>query len=63
MIRRIVDYYSATKLRLTEVLKRADITPITKLTDRTQPGKYFLTMGGEIDYKMNSFKVIMVEVV
>lgn len=62
LIRRIVDYYSATKLRLTEVLKRADITPITKLTDRTQPGKYFLAMGGEIDYKMNSFKVIMVEV-
>lgn len=62
LIRRIVDYYSATKLRLTEVLKRADITPFTKLTDRTQPGKYFLAMGGEIDYKMNSFKVIMVEV-
>lgn len=63
LIRRIVDYYSATKLRLTEVLKRANITPITKLIDRTQPGKYFLAMGGEIDYKMNSFKVIMVEVV
>ena len=62
LIRRIVDYYSATKLRITEVLKRADITPITRLTDRTQPGKYFLAMGGEIDYKMNSFKVIMVEV-
>nr|DAL66979.1 MAG TPA: hypothetical protein [Caudoviricetes sp.] len=62
LIRRIVDYYSATKLRITEVLKRADITPFTKLTDRTQPGKYFLAMGGEIDYKMNSFKVIMVEV-
>lgn len=62
LIRRIVDYYSATKLRLTEVLKKADITPFTKLTDRTQPGKYFLAMGGEIDYKMNSFKVIMVEV-
>lgn len=62
LIRRIVDYYSATKLRLTEVLKRADITPITKLTDRTQPGKYFLAMGGEIDYKMNSFKAIMVEI-
>lgn len=63
LIRRIVDYYSATKLRLTEVLKRADITPFTRLTDRNQPGKYFLAMGGEIDYKMNSFKVIMVEVV
>lgn len=63
LIRRIVDYYSATKLRLTEVLKRANITPITKLTDPTQPGKYFLAMGGEIDYKMNSFKIIMVEVV
>lgn len=62
LIRRIIDYYSATKLRLTEVLKKADITPFTKLTDRTQPGKYFLAMGGEIDYKMNSFKVIMVEV-
>lgn len=62
LIRRIVDYYSATKLRLTEVLKRANITPITKLTDRTQPGKYFLAMGGEIDYKMNSFKAIMVEI-
>lgn len=62
LIRRIVDYYSATKLRLTEVLKKADITPFAKLTDRTQPGKYFLAMGGEIDYKMNSFKVIMVEV-
>lgn len=63
LIRRIVDYYSATKLRLTEVLKRADITPFTRLTDRNQPGKYFMAMGGEIDYKMNSFKVIMVEVV
>lgn len=62
LIRRIIDYYSDTKLRLTEVLKKADITPFTKLTDRTQPGKYFLAMGGEIDYKMNSFKVIMVEV-
>lgn len=61
LIRRIVDYYSATKLRLTEVLKRADITPITILTDRTQPGKQFLVMGGEIDYKMNSFKAVIVE--
>lgn len=61
LIRRIVDYYSATKIKLTEVLKKADITPITKLTDNNQPGKNFLAMGGEIDYKMNSFKVIMVE--
>lgn len=61
LIRRIVDHYSATKIRLTQVIKNRDITPITVLTDRHQPGKGFVCMGGNIDYKYNSFSCKMIE--
>lgn len=60
-IRRIVSHYSATKTKLTQVIKRADIKPYTILTDKYMPGKRFLTLGGDIDYKMNQFTCIMLE--
>ena len=61
LIRRIVDHYSATKIRLTQVIKNGGITPVTILTDRHQPGKGFVCMGGNIDYKYNSFSCKMIE--
>ena len=62
LIRRIIDHYSATKIKLTQVLKKADIKPFTVLTDKHMNGKKFMNIGGEIDYKMNRFTCIMLEI-
>lgn len=52
MIRRIVNRYGATKIKLTEALQMTDsITPLTFLTERTQPGKMFRMTSGEWDYE------------
>lgn len=62
LIRRIVNQYSTTKIRLTQVLKYSDsITPITSITDKFQPDKRFLLTGGEIDFASDSFTVKMIE--
>lgn len=60
-IRRIIDHYSATKTKLTQVIKRADIKPYTTLSDKHMSGKMYLNIGGDIDYKMNQFTCIMLE--
>lgn len=52
MIRRIVNRYGVTKIKLTEALWMTDaITPITILTERTQPGKHFRMTSGTWDYE------------
>lgn len=52
MIRRIVNRYGVTKIKLTEALWMTDaITPITILTERTQPGKEFRMTSGTWDYE------------
>lgn len=61
-IRRIIDHYSATKIKLTQVLKRADIKPYTILSDKYSVNRKYLNIGGEIDYKMNRFTCIMLEI-
>lgn len=62
LIRRIVNQYSATKNKLTQVLTYSDsVTPITAITDKFQPGKQFVVTGGEIDFAADSFTVKMVQ--
>lgn len=52
LIRRIVNRYGVTKIKLTEALWMTDeITPITILTERTQPGKHFRMTSGTWDYE------------
>ena len=62
MIRRIVNRYGVTKIKLTEALQMTDsITPLTILTERTQPGKTFRMTSGEWDYEQNRFIIQMQE--
>ena len=63
LIRRIVNRYDATRIKLTQVLKETpELTPLTKLSDNFMVGKIFMPVGGSIDYKMGQFKCVMVEV-
>lgn len=62
MIRRIVSRYGVTRIKLTEALQMTNsITPITILTERTQPGKTFRMTSGEWDYEQNRLTVQMQE--
>lgn len=58
MIRRIVNRYGVTKIKLTEAIWMTDaITPITILTERTQPGKTFRMTSGSWDYEQGKLTV------
>lgn len=62
MIRRIVNRYRVTKIKLTEAIWNDDIlTPITLLSERSQTGKKFLLTGGEWDYQQSRVTVWMQE--
>ena len=62
MIRRIVNRYGVTKIKLSEALQMTDsITPLTILTERTQQGKTFRMTSGEWDYEQNRFMIQMQE--
>ncbi|KAA5415996.1 hypothetical protein [Bacteroides cellulosilyticus] len=63
MITRCINHYSTTRIKLTQEIKeRADLSPITRLSDTFLVGKKFINAGGSIDYKMNKFECIMIEV-
>ena len=62
LIRRIVDHYSVPKIKLTQVIKKADIKPYTVLSDNYSVNKKYINAGGEIDYRKNRFSCIMIEV-
>lgn len=63
LIQRIVNRYSATRIKLTQVLKETpELTPLTKLSDNSTVGSIFMIAGGSIDYKMGQFRCVMVEV-
>ena len=63
LIRRIIKRYSAPQIKLTQVIKETpDLTPITRLSDNYMVNKKFINAGGTIDYKMNQFQCIMIEV-
>lgn len=63
MITRCINHYSTTRIKLTQEIKeRADISPNTRLSDTFLVSKKFINAGGSIDYKMNRFECIMIEV-
>lgn len=62
LIRRIVDHYSTTKIKLTQVIKNANIKPYTVLSDKYSVNKKYINAGGEIDYRKNRFNCIMIEI-
>jgi len=62
LIRRIINFYSGTKIKLTQVLKNDDsISPLSTFTDSYLSGKIFSMMCGSIDFENDSFSVIMIE--
>lgn len=62
MITRIINRYKDTKIRLTQVIRNTDaITPLTVLTDKSQPGKRFILQSGTWDYRGNKITLSMVE--
>lgn len=63
LIQRIVNRYSATRIKLTQVIQETpELTPLTRLSDNSAIGSIFTIAGGSIDYKMGQFKCVMVEV-
>ncbi|WP_289104576.1 hypothetical protein [uncultured Bacteroides sp.] len=62
LIRRIVDHYSAPKIKLTQVITKADIKPYTVLSDNYSVNRKYINAGGEIDYRKNRFSCIMIEI-
>lgn len=63
LIRRIVKRYDSPSIKLTQVIKNIDeLTPISRLSDNYMANKRFINAGGTIDYKMNRFQCIMIEV-
>lgn len=62
LIRRIVNRYGETKLKLTESIKISEsIKPFTILSDNSMVGKKFLLTSGEWDYEQNRLTVQMQE--
>ncbi|MDD3038254.1 hypothetical protein [Bacteroides sp.] len=62
LIKRIINQYGATKIKLTQILKNSEsITPISILTDKFMTGKFFMITGGEIDFAQEQFTCKMIE--
>ena len=63
LIRRIINRYNTTRVKLTQViLLSPDITPLSRLSDNYMVNKRFINAGGSIDYKMNRFQCVMIEI-
>lgn len=63
LIRRIINRYNTTRVKLTQVIKESpDITPLSRLSDNYMVNKRFINAGGSIDYKMNRFQCVMIEI-
>ena len=62
LIRRIINQYGATKIKLTQVLLNSNsITPLSVLSDNYMKGKRFMIAGGEIDFANEQFTCKMIE--
>lgn len=62
LIRRIVNRYSDTHIKLTQEIQEVpELTPITRLSDNFMVNKIFVNIGGSIDYKMGKFRCVMIE--
>lgn len=63
LIRRIVNRYDVTRIKLIQVIQETpNLTPLTKLSDNFMVNKIFINAGGSIDYKMGQFKCVMIEI-
>ena len=63
LIRRIINRYGDIHTKLTqEIQETSELAPITRLSDNFMVGKIFINTGGSIDYKMNKFRCVMLEV-
>ena len=63
LIRRIVNRYDVTRVKLIQVIQETpNLTPLTKLSDNFMVNKIFINAGGSIDYKMGQFKCAMIEI-
>lgn len=62
LIRRIINRYRVTKIKLTQVLKNSDlIHPFTVLYDNSMVSKKFLLLSGVWDYEQNTVTLSMIE--
>lgn len=62
LIKRIVNQYKSTKLKLSQqVCISTLINTIDTITDESQEGKTFVYVGGEIDYQQDTMNIIMLE--
>jgi len=63
LITRIINHYSKTRNKLTEIIKNDEaIRPYTILSDNFLVDKKFINAGGEIDVKQESFECIMIQI-
>lgn len=61
LITRIINHYSSTRIKLTQVIKyNKDISPLTVLTDKFLVNNRFINAGGAIDYAANRFECTMI---
>ena len=62
LIRRIINRYRVTKIKLTQVLKNSDlIHPFTVLYDNSMVSKKFMLLSGVWDYEQNTVTLSMIE--
>lgn len=63
LITRIINHYAHPNVKLTQPLRYfSTLSPATRLTDQFQPGRTFINAGGTIDYRMNRFDCVMIEI-
>lgn len=61
-IRRVINRYRVTKIKLTQVLKNSDsIHPFTILYDNSMVSKKFMLLSGVWDYEQNTLTLSMIE--
>ena len=62
LITRIINHYSDTRIKLTQIVKNSkEISPLTILTDNFLVSKRFINAGGSIDYAADRFECMMIE--
>lgn len=61
-IRRVINRYKATQIKLTQVIKNdGSIHPFTRLYDKSAVNKRFMLLSGVWDYERNNIQLSMVE--
>jgi len=62
LIRRVIEQYKATKVKLNQILIYSPlINPVSRLSDNYMVNKKFIATGGDIDFEADSFSLKMIE--